>query len=169
MASSDEGYGTICKPEVSQACEYYFSPTSVQFPPGQDMDLGLFTGKCLQFGKSISITISLRIETDQLLPSDWAPLFEGQLSELEPMLDPSTGIPGSLPATSVSRGIMTATSGLSLLDSTCSIKLIEETQRLERQQKLQQQKLFELQQVRRKRAVSRTRLCDTFVSSTRLC
>ena len=146
MASSDEGYGTICKPEVSQACEYYFSPTSVQFPPGQDMDLGLFT--------------------DQLLPSDWAPLFEGQLSELEPMLDPSTGIPGSLPATSVSRGIMTATSGLSLLDSTCSIKLIEETQRLERQQKLQQQKLFELQQTLLKTEILKNQLQIASISRT---
>lgn len=62
------------------------------------------------------------------------------------MLDPSTGTAGSLPATSISRGIMTA-SGLTLLESASSMKLLEETQRLERQQKLQQQKLFELQQV----------------------
>ena len=158
MASFDEGYGTICKPEASQACNYYLSPANVQLPLSQDMDLGLLTGKhlSLQFfvRKSISVTISPRIETDQLLPNDWTPLFEGQLSELEPMLDPSTGIPDSLPATSVSRGMMTA-SGLSLLDSTCSIKLIEETQRLERQQKLQQQKLFELQQVEARVCVAR--------------
>ena len=69
------------------------------------------------------------------------------------MLDPLTGSAGSHPATSVSRGIMTA-GGLTLLESASSMKLLEETQRLERQQKLQQQKLFELQQVRKASSLS---------------
>lgn len=45
MASSDEGYGTICKPEAGLACDYYLSPRSEQPTSNQDMDLGLFTGK----------------------------------------------------------------------------------------------------------------------------
>ncbi|KAL5459850.1 hypothetical protein EMCRGX_G033233 [Ephydatia muelleri] len=113
----------------------------------------------------LSQGMDLGLLTDQLLPNDWTPLFEGQLSELEPMLDPSTGIPDSLPATSVSRGMMTA-SGLSLLDSTCSIKLIEETQRLERQQKLQQQKLFELQQTLLKTEILKNQLQIASISKS---
>ena len=132
--------------DVSLSCDYYLSEAKTD--PDCDMDLASLLGEKSIFGEMNRPTegylhsFSSVTCTDQPGPNEnreLHSLFSGELEEFN-FLDPTTGVAKPpLETTSV----LPPHGG----DGSGGGWLLEQTQKLERQQHLQQQKLFELQQV----------------------
>ena len=100
------------------------------------------------------------VELTGVNTSEWSSLFNGQLDDVN-SLDPMTGMQADTPLINSQPSCMKTSNAqpvaidrlvvsmrLGSFFTVCVRWLVEETQKLERQQKLQQQKLMELQQVK---------------------